>query len=242
MNRPDKPGENRGPSTVAIFMDGNRRWARARGLRAVSGHEAGKAVFMKFLDFYTDVRQRWGSRNYIFYAFSTENWNRPAEEVAAIMGVFTRAFDEFSSSLPHLLAAGIRIRFLGERTLFSPHLQTLMQNIEKDTERGASGTIALAVSYGGRADIVQAVNHFLKEAPGKPFTEQDIGKMLWTADIPEPDLIIRPGGERRLSNFLTWQSVYSELAFTDTLWPDFTQEELEHIFADYALRDRRHGK
>ena len=222
-------------------MDGNRRWAKARGLPSSSGHAAGRDVFMRFLDFYTELREQWGTENYIFYAFSTENWNRTPQEVEAIMGLIERALEEFDRKLAKIHEAGIKIRFIGQRERLSPRIQELMRNIERVTAENPHGTIALAVSYGGHADIVEAANNVIASGKNK-ITEADITENLSTRDLPEIDLIIRPGGERRLSNFLTWQAAYSELAFTETLWPDFTQYELERIFADYAMRERRRGK
>jgi undecaprenyl diphosphate synthase len=222
-------------------MDGNRRWAKARGLPGSAGHAAGRDVFLRFLDFYTQLRETWGTENYIFYAFSTENWKRGAEEVAAIMGLIERALEEFDRQLPKIHGAGIRIRFIGQRDRLSPRIQELMRGLERLTEHNANGTIVLAVSYGGHADILEAANQAI--ASGKRvLSEEDISQNLSTRDLPELDLIIRPGGERRLSNFLVWQAAYSELAFTETLWPDFTRYELERIFADYAARERRRGK
>lgn len=230
-----------GPRTVAIFMDGNRRWAAARGLPGAAGHAAGKDVFMRFIEFYTPMRERWGTENYIFYAFSTENWSRAAKEVADIMRLIERALEDFEWQLERLNASGIRVRFIGQRNRLSPRIQELMQHLEVETAMNAAGTIALAVSYGGHADILQAVNGAI--AAGKAeLAEEDVRERLSTSMLPEVDLIIRPGGERRLSNFLVWQSAYSELAFTETLWPDFTRYELERLFADYATRERRRGK
>lgn len=228
-----------GPTTVAIFMDGNRRWAKAHGLSVKEGHTAGKDVFKRFIDFYPRIRKQWGTKHYIFYAFSTENWNRSAEEVAALMGIFDKAFDEFREHLDDVIAADLRIVFIGQRDVLSASLQKKMAALERDTAQ-CSGTLALAISYGGRADIVQAAQSLAEE--GVEISEASIGKRLWTRNLPEVDLIIRPGGERRLSNFLLWNSAYSELFFTDTLWPDFGEKELEKIFEDYASRERRRGK
>lgn len=233
--------EPRGPKTVAIFMDGNRRWAREHAFSLATGYTAGKDVFARFLDFYTEVREKWGTMNYIFYAFSTENWQRPSAEVAIIMHTFEQAFDVFTRMLPKLQAEGVRIRFLGEREKLSQKLQSRMTFFEEETKNNARGTIALAMPYGGRADILQAVSALLKEGH-VTIKEEDIAERLWTRGIADPDLVIRPGGEARLSNFLTWQSTYSELAFSDTLWPDFSRTELEQIFAEYATRNRRRGK
>ncbi len=233
--------KKRGPETVAIFMDGNRRWARRQSLSILAGYMAGKKTFHNFINFYSEVREQWGTKNYIFYAFSTENWQRPKIEVKSIMSVFDKAFDIFEDALPFLHKESIHIRFLGERNKFSSHLQRRMTELERITRSGTRGVIALAISYGGRADILHACNALVQEGKKTILTE-DFENKLWTAGIPDPDLIIRPGGEKRLSNFLTWQSTYSELAFSDTLWPDFTQTELETIFTDYASRERRHGE
>lgn len=231
----------KGPKTVALFMDGNRRWAKARGLSTIEGHTAGKDALIHFIDFYTRFKEKWGTENYLFYAFSTENWNRSAEEVMGIMGIFEKALEDFERLMPKLAREQIRIQFIGQRDRLTPHLQKVMQTIEEKTKEHTAGNIALLISYGGRADIVQAVNQVVREGK-EVVTEEEISKHLWTSVFPDPDLIIRPGGERRLSNFLTWPGVYSELAFTDTLWPDFNEHELEKIFEDYAARERRRGK
>ena len=230
-----------GPRTVGIIMDGNRRWRKARGLSTTEGHLAGKEVLSRLFDDYGAIQEKWGTENYIFYAFSTENWSRSVEEVAALMGIFEQAFEEFKKIAERLQKHGLRMRFVGARERFSDKLQKLMQEIEESTAQGTGGTIAFAVSYGGRAEILQAVNQLIEDGQ-ETVTEELLGGKLWTAGIPDPDLIIRTSGEQRLSNFLTWQGVYSELAFTDTLWPDFTTGELEKIFEDYALRERRKGK
>lgn len=220
-------------------MDGNRRWARCRGLPSVRGHEAGKEALLSLVRAYASLRERWGTEHYIFYAFSTENWNRAAEEVAALLGIFERAFIEFEKELPQMLTDGVRIRFVGEHERFSVRLQELMHSLEEKTAEGA-GTIAFAVSYGGHADILHAAN--AAAASGLPITQETLEKHLWTASIPEPDLIIRTGGEQRLSNFLSWQSAYSELYFSDVLWPDVTTGHLETAFRDFSERERRRGK
>jgi len=238
----------RGPNCVGVIMDGNRRWAKQHGLAAsvghavgFSGHEGGEAALIKLLDEYRALRDTWGTAHYIFYAFSTENWNRSQMEVAELLGIFERAFRKMEERLPQLLRDGVRVRFIGERERFSSQLQELMQTFEQKTAEGTEGTIAIAVSYGGHADILQAVHKLIERGAGE-IHEEDIRSALWTHDIPEPDLIIRTGGEQRLSNFLTWESAYAELAFTNTLWPDFSREEIERIFADYASRERRHGR
>jgi undecaprenyl diphosphate synthase len=234
-----KPASKNGPRTVALFMDGNRRWARAHGKSIREGHEAGKNVLHRFVEFYPRIRAKWGTTHYIFYAFSTENWNRAPEEVANIMGVFERAFEEFGNLLPELEAADLSIRFIGSRERLSTRLQTLMRDLEEKTA-GRSGVLVLAVSYGGRADLLRAANAIARE--GAPILEDAVTQRLSTHELPQLDLIIRPGGEKRLSNFLLWESAYAEIAFSNRLWPDFDEAELELIFSEYAARERRRGK
>jgi undecaprenyl diphosphate synthase len=238
----------KGPLSVGVIMDGNRRWARQQGLAAASGHaagfagyEAGEATLFRLLDEYRALREKWGTAHYIFYAFSTENWSRTAEEVADLMGIFERSFAKIEERVSQLLADGARVRFIGQRERFSPELQALMRGLEEKTAQGSEGTIAIAVSYGARADIVRAVNALAAQG-NAAITERDLQDTLSTRGIPEPDLIIRTGGDRRLSNFLLFESAYAELAFTDTLWPDFSRAELERIFVDFASRERRHGR
>ncbi|MEJ0053678.1 MAG: polyprenyl diphosphate synthase [bacterium] len=233
--------EQAGPKSIGIIMDGNRRWAKAKGLSSARGHQAGEEVLLRLLDDYRPLRDAWGAAHYIFYTFSTENRNRAEAEVADLLGLFEHAFSKIEERLPQLLSDGVRMRFLGERGRFSGKLQEMMNELEAKTAGGAEGTIALAVSYGGRPDILQAANG-LMAGGAKEITEVALTDALWTRGIPEPDLIIRTGGEKRLSNFLLWESAYAELAFTDTLWPDFSRKELERIFADFASRERRHGR
>ncbi len=157
------------------------------------------------------------------------------------MKTFEAAFDLLADSLPKLKENGLRIRFVGDTSKLSPALQSRMRSMEEATREGSRGIIALAMPYGGRDDILQAVNALIDEGTSS-ITAEDLERHLWTAGIPEPDLIIRPGGEKRLSNFLTWQSAYSELVFIDTLWPDFSRADLESAFGEYAARERRRGK
>lgn len=232
---------SRGPFSVGIIMDGNRRWATTRGLSPFKGHDAGEEALLNLIDEYRSLRDKWGTAHYVFYAFSTENWTRTQEEIAALLGIFERAFTKIEERLPRLLEDSVAIRFVGEVERFSPKLQELMRGIEEKTKAGKDGTIAIAVSYGGRADILRAVNKLIQEDK-EVITENDLSAASWLAGIPEPDLIIRTSGEERLSGFLTWQSVYSELLFVDTLWPDFTRSELEKAFTEFEERERRHGK
>lgn len=221
------------PTSIGIIMDGNRRWARAHNLSSLEGHQTGK----KKLDEVVRWAKEVGVRNIIFYAFSTENWNRSQEEVSHLMQLFEDALvDQFDE----IKKEKVQIRFIGQRERFSKKLQELMQQVEEETAGGTEGTVSLALSYGGRAEILSAVNTAV--SAGNEVTEEAFGNLLWTAGSPDPDLIIRTGGEKRLSGFLPWQSVYSELFFTNTLWPDFSREAFDSILKEFASRPRRMGR
>lgn len=215
------------PTCVGFIMDGNRRWAREQGFSTEEGHRAGAQVFERVVQ---DVRDAHISHA-VFYAFSTENWQRAPKEVQALMGIFME-------TLQH--RKGVRVRVIGERDRFSEELCQAIEKVERETVGVPGTTIWVALSYGGRQEIVTAVNRAI--ANGQIITEEEFAKLLYTNDMPDPDLIIRTGGEQRLSNFLSWQSVYSELIFTDTLWPAFTKDEFFRMLAVYEKRQRRHGK
>ncbi len=221
------------PTCVGIILDGNRRWAKARGLPTFEGHRRGKEAVKTT----TRLVQKKGIPHVVVYAFSTENWNRSEEEVSYLMGLFRELAKE---ELVELGREGVRIRFAGQRERFSKNLQEAMDSVEKDTAHNDSCTLWVCLSYGGHAEIVASVRAVV--ASGEEMTEEAIAKHLWTAGMPDPDIIIRPGGEKRLSGFLTWQSVYSELFFIDTFWPDFGEKELDAILVEFAERERRHGK
>ncbi|MBU2158733.1 di-trans,poly-cis-decaprenylcistransferase [Patescibacteria group bacterium] len=223
-----------GPKAVGIIMDGNRRWARAQALPTFEGHAKG---ILKILDVVNWAQSR-GVEQVTIYAFSTENWNRSAEEVSYLMKLFEKFFAEH---LAELSEKDVRVRFIGDRTLAAPRTQEILRETERRTAAGINGTLVVAFSYGGRPEILAAVNTLLKMGKQK-VTEEEFEAALWTAGLLDPDLIIRTGGEQRLSNFLPWQSAYSELFFTETMWPDFSEEEIEKIFQEYAARERRHGK
>jgi len=174
----------------------------------------------------------------VCYAFSTENWNREPTEVTYLMELFARALKEAPEKI--LEKQNARIRFIGERTRFSSEFQKAMEHIEKESESQQELTVWIALSYGGRAEIVAAAQRALEL--GEKVDEQSFGKLLWTAGMPDPDLIIRTGGEERLSNFLLWQSAYSELFFTKTYWPDFGEAEFQSILSEYGTRKRRRGR
>jgi len=223
------------PRCIGIIMDGNRRWARARGLPTVEGHKAG---YRKLHELALWAKEA-GIEYVILYAMSTENWHRKKEEVDAVMDIFRTALRD---EIDVMSKEKIRIRFVGQVERFSDDIRELMQQAEKETEANEACTFVLAVSYGGRPEILHAINRIVAEGNRGEITEEGFAYYLWTKGIPDPDLIIRTGGEKRLSNFLPWQSVYSELFFTETHWPDFSKEEFEKILQEFARRERRHGR
>lgn len=219
--------ENPVPTCIGFIMDGNRRWAEQAGVPAVAGHEAGMRRFLDVLDWVEES----GICHVVFYAFSTENWRRSEAEVEALMVVFA---DALNTSIPH------KIRFIGERWRFSESLQEKMATVEAISESTVSQvTVWVALSYGGRAEIVAAAE--ILRLRGEMITESTLGRALWSTGMPDPDLIIRTGGDMRLSNFLPWQAVYSELMFTSTYWPAFTKAEFTRMLAEYGERKRRFG-
>ncbi|MDP3957838.1 MAG: polyprenyl diphosphate synthase [bacterium] len=221
------------PEALGIIMDGNRRYARARNLPLMRGHEAGYEKLKEFLRWAKEA----GVRTVYAYAFSTENWNRAKKEVGYLVRLLERAIIDEEDELKK---EKISVRFIGELDRFSPKLQEAMKKIERET-RGHPHTLVLAVSYGGRAELLTALKKLAKEGK-ETITEENFSKYLYTAGLPDPDLIIRTSGEVRTSNFLPWQSAYSEWYFTKTLWPAFEKKEFDHILADYAARERRNGK
>lgn len=231
----EKLGQARIPACIGVIMDGNRRWARKRGLPTLEGHRAGYEKLREIVSWATDA----GVGTVIVYAFSTENWNRSPEEVGYLMDLFrtvvTRETEEMRKK-------NARLTFVGDRSRFSPDMQELMHRAESDTATGTAGSLVVALSYGGRAEIMAAARALCAEGvPPEGVTEETFAQKLWTAGLPDPDLVIRTGGETRLSNFLPWQSVYSELFFVGMLWPDFSKEEFDRILAEYAGRERRRG-
>jgi len=228
--------------SIGIIMDGNRRFAKARGLPSFEGHRQGYETLKKLADEFPRLKKTYGLEYITLYAFSTENWNRSKEEVEFLMQLFAGALREMIDSLTKGIPEEkqVRLRIAGQRERFSPELRALIEEVEEKTKEFKAGTLCIALSYGGRAEILHAAKAVTES--GMEMTEENFGKYLWTEGIPDPDLIIRTSGEERLSGFLPWQSVYSELFFTETLWPDFTVSELETIFAEYDARDRRIGK
>lgn len=220
------------PRHLGIIMDGNGRWAKKRALPRTAGHKVGADVFKKI----SKECGRIGIEEVTFYAFSTENWKRPKEEVETLMHLFYDYLIEAKNDLQ--TSGNLRVRFIGEEEGMHPKLLELMRDAEKETASRTGTLINIAVNYGGRQEIVSAVNRLI--AQGKTsITEQDISENVYTA--PDCDLIIRPSGEERLSNFLLWQSAYSEFWSSDVLWPDFTEQDLHLALAAFEKRNRRFG-
>ena len=229
MNHPKEFAEG---LSIGIIMDGNGRWAKQRGLPRTAGHKKGAAVFQDIANYCEEL----GVSSVTFYAFSTENWKRPLEEVSAIM----KLFGEYLLKGFNYKDRNIRIKFLGDRAALDAKLQKLMNELEEDSAAKTGMTLNIAVNYGGRDEIVHAVNELIAEGKTQ-ITEDDITSHLYTKASPSPDLIVRTGAEMRLSNFLLWESAYSELYFTDVLWPDFDERQVDLCVKEFASRKRRFG-
>ncbi|NQV88273.1 MAG: di-trans,poly-cis-decaprenylcistransferase [Parcubacteria group bacterium] len=230
--------KNKTPLCVGMIMDGNRRWAKENGKASLQGHLAGYNKMKDVADWVMEA----GIKNLIVYAFSTENWKRAPEEVSYLMDLLRLAVGK---ELNKFKEKEVRISFIGELSKVSNDLKELIEKATKDTSHFKKLHLIIALSYGGRAEIVNAVKEISKTKTKdeiENMAEDDFSSFLWTKDIPDPDLVIRTSGEIRLSNFLPWQSVYSELFFTQTYWPDFNQEEFNKILAEFHLRQRRIGK
>ena len=227
------------PQHIAIIMDGNNRWARRRNLPGSAGHRAGMEAIRKVLEACNDR----GVRVLTLFAFSSENWGRPKGEVRYLLSLFIRYLRNETRSLHK---DGIRIRFIGERNRFSPRLRRLMSEAEALTADNGETTLVIAADYGGRWDVAEATRRIAKRLAAGEITEDDISPQLIDAeisiaDLPTPDLCIRTGGDHRISNFMLWQFAYSELYFTETLWPDFGADDLVLALEDYSGRERRFG-
>ena len=218
--------------TVAIIMDGNGRWAERRGLPVAEGHRAGTKALRRTVEAAIDL----GVETLIVYAFSTENWSRPNEEVESLMEIFGETIER---ELPDLARQGVRARFLGRRDRAPDELHAQMVGLEAETAHNERLNLWIAFDYGGRAELLEAARR-LVEAGEEP-TEESLRAHLYAPELPDPDLLIRTSGELRISNFLLWQLAYSELVFLDVLWPDFGGRELEDALAAYARRRRRFG-
>ena len=220
------------PRHIAVIMDGNGRWAKKRGLPRTAGHKAGAETFRDIATYCKEL----GMDYLTVYAFSTENWKRPTEEVSAIMSLLEQYLLEAVDTMERDY---IRLRFFGDLSALSPELQALAHRTDDISGHYDGFQANICLNYGGRAEILRAAQ--LCAAAGEDWTEENFSKYLWSAGIPDPELIIRPSGELRLSNFLLWQCAYSEFYFCDTLWPDFTRADLDKAIIDYQKRDRRFG-
>ena len=223
------------PRHIAIIMDGNGRWAKKRLLPRVAGH-------VKGVDRVRDVIKHCielGVEHLSLFAFSSENWRRPQDEVTKLMELFVMALER---EVDKLHKNGIRLRIIGDLSRFDVPLQELIQKGERLTAENKRLTLNVAANYGGRWDILQSVNSFILSHPGQTLSEADLAAHLTLTDTPEPDLFIRTGGEQRISNFLLWQLAYTELYFTDTLWPDFNAKALDRAIDSYQKRERRFGR
>jgi undecaprenyl diphosphate synthase len=227
---------NRVPVHIACVMDGNGRWAQKRGLRRTDGHSAGEEALFDTVEGAVDVGVRWLT----VYAFSTENWKRPVDEVRFLMNfnesLLTRRVDELDEM-------GVRVRFTGRRDWRVPkRLARRMDASVEQTSRNRKMTLTIAFNYGGRAEVVDAVRQIVRDGvPADKIDEKTIARRLYHPDMPDPDLVIRTSGEFRISNFLLWELAYSELVFTDVLWPDFRRTHLLEAIREFQRRDRRFG-
>lgn len=227
------------PQHIGIIMDGNGRWAKKRGLPRSSGHAAGAKTFERIVEDAGNI----GIKIVTVYAFSTENWSRPEDEVSALMSLLE---DYLDHGLERLAGRNVKIHFIGDPKAFSQSFQEKLAYMEKATENNSGLFLNVALNYGGRAEILHSVKEIVGQAldgkiSAQSITEETIEKYLYTSGQAFPDLIIRPSGEYRLSNFMIWQSAYSEFWFSDCLWPDFTKEDLLRAISDYQKRNRRFG-
>jgi len=238
FKKKDAVEEERLPVHIGIIMDGNGRWAKKRGLPRSAGHSKGAAVF-KTVSRYCRDR---GIKFLTVYAFSTENWKRSEQEVNGIMDLLR----EYLKDVKNYTKDNIRVCFIGDRTPLDDDIKALMEETERTSENYSAMTLNIAINYGGLPEIANAARLCAQKAVAgeispQEITCEEIKKHLYTANQPDPDLIIRTGGEFRLSNFLTWQSAYSELYFCDVLWPDFKAKHIEQALSEYAGRNRRYG-
>ena len=230
------------PAHVGIIMDGNGRWAKKRGLPRTEGHKVGAKKFREIGEFAADC----GVKCVTFYAFSTENWLRPQDEVEAIMKLFGEYLNEAIDRVDEDLKKGIRISFFGDKEGVSPYLRSLMDEVESLTGANDRIRLNIAINYGGRQEIVRSVRAIADrvasgELKSSDIDEDLISSGLYSAGMPDPDLIIRPSGEQRLSNFLIWQAAYSEFWYSDVLWPDFSKSDFVKALLAFEKRNRRFG-
>ena len=232
-------GEASLPRHIGIIMDGNGRWAKKRGLPRTAGHTAGAANFRTITKYASSI----GIEYLTVYAFSTENWSRPQEEVSALMGLFK---DYLEEALRDFMDENIKVRFIGDVSKFPEELRELIHEVEVASSVKTGMVLNLAMNYGGRSELVRSFKTIAEDIKNgkilpEDITEDIIGNNLYTEGQPDPDLIIRPSGEQRLSNFMLWQSAYSEFVFFDILWPDFKTKHLDEAIERFTSRNRRFG-
>ncbi|MBQ4568732.1 MAG: isoprenyl transferase [Ruminococcus sp.] len=227
------------PEHIGIIMDGNGRWAKKRGLPRSAGHTAGAKNFRTITRYCSDI----GIKYLTVYAFSTENWKRPADEVSALMTLFKQYLEE---ALTDFKYDSIVVRFIGDTSAFSPELQELIQRTEAESASRTGMVLNIAMNYGSRDELVRATKLIAEKVRSGDISSDDINEELisshlYTAGQPDPDLIIRPSGEYRISNFLLWQAAYTEFIIRDKLWPDFSTDDLDEAINEFARRNRRFG-
>ena len=226
------------PRHIAIILDGNGRWAKKRGLPRTAGHAVGAENFRKIALYCRDIGVKWLT----VYAFSTENWKRPSDEVKTLMRLLSKYLQEAIDTMER---DGMKLRIFGDVEGLSPELQALVEKASVIADRIEGFQANICLNYGGRAEILQAARRYAQDLlngnASEELTEDIFSAYLYSEGIPDPDLLIRPGGEQRISNFLLWQCAYSEFYFTDVLWPDFTPAELDKAIAAFRARDRRYG-
>ncbi len=226
------------PRHIAIIMDGNGRWAKKRNLPRIMGHRAG----VKTADALVEVSAKLGIKALTLYTFSTENWKRPADEISALMEILEKNLKEKAQKLK---GNNIRFNVIGRMDRFSPALMSEIKRVMKETSANSGMVLTLALNYGGRQEILDAAREFARAAAEgldiDSCVEEDFERFLYTRDLPPLDLVIRTSGEMRISNFLLWQTAYAELYVTDTLWPDFNEDELKKALSEYSRRERRFG-
>jgi len=227
------------PCHIAIIMDGNGRWAAKRALPRPAGHAAGAETFRRIATYCKDI----GIKYLTVYAFSTENWKRPDSEIGAIMELLEKYLHE---ALGKMERDRVKMKFFGDVSVLSPELQQLIAETAELSQKFEGVQVNICVNYGGRDEILRAAKNYARDvalgrASSDVLTEDSFSEYMYSSGIPDPDLIIRPSGEMRLSNFLQWQSAYSELYFTDVLWPDFNKRELDRAIISFQSKDRRYG-